>query len=236
MYCSPAAKFDSDQSELLDDYLLQLARFHFVWNAFELASKCLVPKRVVKCKDSEVQRSYIQAVPIAHRKVMENVSHVCVALAKGDASFRKPIKEVDGSYFLGQVAQNMKIFRNHVFHGHENLPEPDDLTNVFKTKLDGKGILSVQSYRVILFTRLTLHMIQALAHTDLKRNATVPVSCIQFLTSYHDYEFDFPCKFALNLASSWSQKDESRPCAQAIESLAADCDVPQDIREIICSH
>ena len=235
MYCAPAAQYDSDQSQLLNDYVLQLVRFHFVWNAFEVASSCFFPKHVINSKDRDDQRSNSMAIPAAHRQVMASVHANCLVLARGVASADLRLKQGEGLGFLRRVGENMEAFRNYIFHGQEDFPAPEDLRKEFKDKLDGEGVLSVKAYRLIYFTRLTLHMIQALALIDLKKGATVPVNEIQFLSSWHDYEFEIPCKFVINSASVCTRRMESPLSANEVELLAEGCEVPRELIEILCN-
>ncbi|MDE0001553.1 MAG: hypothetical protein OXQ29_02520 [Rhodospirillaceae bacterium] len=135
---------------------------------------------------------------------------------------------------LGEAGLLMLGFRHYVFHGNEAHPEPHDFRSEFRQMLDGGDCLSEHAYRLATFTRLTLHVIQALVQADLKRDAEAPVSDMPFLSSLHDHEFDISCKFALNLTSYWPDGSTAAYCTPAeIEYLADGCNVLPAILEVM---
>ncbi len=88
---------------------------------------------------------------------------------------------------------------------------------------------------MLSFTQLTLQVIQVLIHADLREDASIPVNDVPFLSSFHDYEFDIPCKFVLNLANCWSEELSPQLSPVDIDYFASGCDVPSDILETMGS-
>ena len=234
-YCSSASNYDDIQSELLDDHMLELVRFHFVWNVYETV-RCISG---VGCKmtsnNHEDRLSLLGAVPSALKELLTWEYETCLSLSKVKPVICKRMEKGNEASVLGKAGLLMAGFRDYVFHGEETPPEPDDLEDTFNGMLDGTRSLSAQAYRMLSFTRLTLHVLQVLIHADLREDASIPVNDVPFLSSCHDYEFDIPCKFVLNLANCWSEELTPRLSLLDIEYFASGCNVPSDILETMCS-
>ena len=192
LYCSSASDYDDKQSELLDDYMLELVRFHFVWNAYETVRSISEVGCKMTTKIPEDRLSLFGAVPIAHKELLTWVYKACLPLAEVKPIICRRLKNGNEDSVLGKAGLLMAGFRDYVFHGEEPPPEPDDLEETFNGMLDGARSLSVQAYRMLSFTQLTLQVIQVLIHADLREDASIPVNDVPFLSSFHDYEFDIP--------------------------------------------
>ena len=226
-YCSSASAYDNRQSDLLDDYMLELVRFHFVWNAYELIRRRSQSGRQMTTKSNKARLELLNAVPPAHVDLVTSVYQISLSLATDNTAIRRRLLKGSEVSLLGKAGLLIAGFRDHVFHGNDNLPEPDDLVN--RVMHDGSQSLSVGAYRMAWFTRLTLHMIQSLAYAELTDEVpNVPVNDVPFLSRYYDCEFDIPCKFAITLANWFSDELTSRLSEAGIGYLAKGCDVPAE--------
>ena len=135
---------------------------------------------------------------------------------------------------IGKAGRLATAFRNYVFHGDEQPPEPDDWDGQFQRGLDGTGTVSLQSYRLVSFTRLTLHLIQALLHAELGRGSVVEAIDVPFLSRpWSDAEFELPCAFVLNVSSCWPEGRSPALSPEAIRYMAVGCDVPNVALELV---
>ncbi len=204
--------------------MLELVRFHFVWNAYELIRHRSLSGRQLTTKGNKARIELLNAVPPAHVDLVTSVYQISLSLATDKTAIRRRLLKGSEVTLLGKAGLLIAGFRDHVFHGNDNLPEPDDLVNLVMH--DGSQSLSVGAYRMAWFTRLTLHMIQTLAYAELTDEVpNVPVNDVPFLSRYYDCEFDIPCKFAITLANWFSDELTSRLSEAGIGYLAKGCDV-----------
>ena len=186
------------------------------------------------CKDPRARVALQSAVPAAHLQLLTRAYRRSASLSKDSPAILESLHKGREVSVLGEAGLLMLGFRHYVFHGNEAHPEPHDFRSEFRQMLDGGDCLSEHAYRLATFTRLTLHVIQALVQADLKRDAEAPVSDMPFLSSLHDHEFDISCKFALNLTSYWPDGSTAAYCTPAeIEYLADGCNVLPAILEVM---
>ena len=208
-FCSCASTYDDQQSDLLDDYMLELVRFHFVWNAYEsIRHRSLSGQKLIS-SSNKARLELLNAVPPAHVDLVTSVYQISLSLATDNTAIRRRLAKGNEVSLLGKAGLLIAGFRDHIFHGDDNLPEPDDSENLMMD--NGLQSLSVGAYRMAWFTRLTLHMIQSLTYAEFTDEVpVVPVNDVPFLSRYYDCEFDIPCKFAITLANWFSEELTTR--------------------------
>ena len=227
LYCEPAAGYDERQSRILDDYMSALARYHFVWNAYETVRNDSDAGRMMKTKNAADRETLAAKVPGAHLELLDRVCRPSRSLTQGSPEVQEWLKTKGvETHGLGKAGRLATGFRNYLFHGDEAPPAPDDWDDQFRTALDGDEAITLHSYRLTSFTRLTLHLMQALAHAELRRGYGMEVTDIPFLSRWVDAEFELPCAFVLNLASCWPEERGLALSSKAVTELAAGCDVP----------
>ena len=233
LYCSSAAEYDERQSILLNDYMSALARFHFVWNAYETARETSEAGGLLTSKNDGSRRALVERIPGMHRRLTEQAYDTSMSLVGRDVAILNRLKKGNEVLNLGKAGLLAAGFRNYLFHGHEARPEPDDWNGRFGNAIDGSGVVSLQSYRVRSFTRLTLHLIQALTHAELQPLREVEAGDVPFLPRGEDMEFDVPCRFLVNLASFWPEEPSLWLSKDAIERCAMDCGVSEHVLQLI---
>ena len=233
-YCSPAAAYDERQSVMLDDYMSALARYHFVWNAYEWARGRSAPGRLMTGKNAGHRKTLASLVPATQLELVNRICSACLPLARDSKAIRKRLNNMEGEKLgVGKAAVLTGTFRNYVFHGLEEPPEPDDWDVRFRKALDGAKAVSLKSYRMMSLTRLTLHLVQTLMHADLRRGHKIEVTDLPFLRAGPDYEFELPCDLALNLTSFWPKDRSLRLSQGAIRHLAKGSDVSGTVLELL---
>ena len=232
-YCSPAAEYDERQSIVLNDYMSALARFHFVWNAYETARKTSEAGGLLTSRNAGSRKALVERIPGMHRRLVERVYRTSMSLVGRDEAILKRLKKGKEVLNLGEAGLLAAGFRDYVFHGHEAPPEPDDWDDRFANAIDGSGVVSLQSYRVRSFTRLTLHLIQALTHAELQRLRGVEAGDVPFLSHGEEMEFEVPCGFLVNLATFWPEEPSLWLPTEAIEQCAIDCGVSENVLRLM---
>ena len=232
-FCSTAASYDAAQSRVLDDYLSAWTRFHFVWNAYEVVRCKSTAGRRMMHKDPSSRLTLQRVVPPAHLQLLTRAYHRGASLTKDNPVIREKSQEGREVSVLGKAGLLMREFRHYIFHGNEAHPEPDDFRSGLEQMLDGEDCLSDHAYRLVAFTRLALHVTQALVQADLPRDAKASINSVPFLSNWHDHEFEIPCRFALNLASY--RPDGSAACWSPgeVECLADGCGVSREVLDAI---
>ena len=168
-------------------------------------------------------------VPRAHLEMLDRVRGTCRSLSQENRTIREWLenKQVE-ALGVGKAGRLANGFRNYLFHGDEAPPEPDDWDDRYRTALDGDESVSLHSYRLVSFTRLTLHLIQTLMHAELRPGTTMEATDVPFLSRGVDAEFDLPYGFVLNLATCWPEERGLALSWKAIAELANGCDVPPE--------
>ena len=233
-YCEPANHHDQQQSEILDDYMSALARHLFVWNAYETVREDSDAGRLMATKNVADRKVLAERVPRSHLELVDWVYGWCGSLTQGSREIQKVLKSKRVEPLgLGKAGLLANRFRNYLFHGDEAPPEPDDWDERFSTAVDGEESVSLHSYRLVSFTRMTLHLIQALMHAELRPGADIEVTDIPFLSRGVDAEYDLPCGFVLNLATWWPEQRGNALSLRAITDLAAGCGVPAESLQLV---
>ena len=234
LYCEPSAHYDEQQSLIFDDYMSGLARYHFVWNAYAMARKDSESGRLMMTKNAADREVVATRVPQAHLDVLDRVRGACWSFTQGNGTIQKWLKKKEvETHGIGKAGRLANGFRNYLFHGDEAPPEPDDWDDRFGTMLDGKESVSLHSYRLVSFTRLTLHLIQILMHAELRPGQLIEASDVPFLSRGLDAEFDVPCRLVLNLATCWPEERGLALSSEAIAELAAGCDVSPETLDLV---
>ena len=225
-YCTPAADYDRCQGRILDDYMSALARYHFVWNAYENVRKYSCSGELMTTKNTAGREKLAARVPQAQLNLVDRTYRSCLSLTQGSPRIQKWLKtkQVEG-VGVGKAGQLATGFRNYLFHGDEVPPEPDDWDDKLSRALDGSEATSPHSYRLVSFTGLTLHLLQTLMHAEIKRSHDIETTDVPFLSRGVDAEFYLPCAFVLNLASCWPEERRNALSTKALEELAVGCDV-----------
>ena len=222
-YCSAAADYDDGQSILLNDYMSVLARFYFVWSAYEAVRRQSDAGRLLTSKDVGGRTILAGRVPPAQLELLNRVYRMSLASAQENKTILKSLKKRDEGLVVGKAGLIAAEFRNYTFHGNEALPTPDDWNGQFRARLAGDDVVSLQAYRMVCFTRLTFHLIQTLTHAELRRGYEVEIGYVPFLP-WRDCEFGVPSGFVLNLATCWPEERPLRLSSRALKHLAAGCD------------
>ena len=203
-----------------------LARYHFVWNAYENVRKYSCAGKLMTTKKTAGREELATRVPQAQLNLVDRTYGFCLSLAQGSPRIQiwLKTKQVE-AVGVGKAGQLATDFRNYLFHGDEIPPEPDDWDDKFPRALDGKEAISPHSYRLVSFTRLTLHLLQTLMHAEIKRSHDIETTHVPFLSRGVDAEFNLPCAFVLNLASFWPEKRWTALSTKELEEVAVGCDV-----------
>ena len=225
LYCAPAAHYNDVQSDLLDEYMLRLTRFHFVWHAYATVRDHSESGLKLTSSDLAARLPILSAQPRAHKELLSFGLSTCEKLAADNPRILKRLRKGNETTVVGKAGHLVAGFRDYLFHGHEAPPEPDDLEDPLIHRLRLPRASSVQASRMTAFSRLTLHMLQALLHADLRSGALIPVNYVRFLTPSVNDEYDIPCNFVLNLATFWPEADQPHLDEQEIGHLAAGCKV-----------
>lgn len=233
-YCSPSAAYDERQSRMLDDYMSSLARYHFVWNAYEMARSESAAGALMTSKYAGGRRTLAERVPPAQLGLLDRIYAASLSLAEESRKIRHRLegKQVE-QLGVGKAGRLAGAFRNHVFHGDEEPPVPDDRDDRFQRALDGAEVVSLQSYRMVSFTRLTLQLVQVLTHGELRPGVDIEMGHVPFLSRNSDCEFDVPCGFVLSLANCWPEERSLVLSPGAIEELAKGCGVSREVVELV---
>ena len=232
-YCEPAAGYDERQSKVLDDYMLALARFHFVWNAYETVRKTSEAGHLLISGNPRSRDTLVERIPSMHQRLVEQTYHTSMSLVGTDEAILRRLKNGTEVLNLGKAGLLAVGFRDYMFHGREEPPTPDDWDDWLENNTYGKGVVSLQSYRVMSFTCLTLHLIQALTHAELQPDAAVEAGDVLYLPRGDDMEFDVPCGFLVNLASVWPEEQERGLPQEAIEECSMDCGVSKRVLSLM---
>lgn len=237
-YCSAAVHYNDTQSNLLDDYMLRLTRFHFVWHAYATVRDHSESGQKLTSKDLRERLPILSAQPIAHKELLDFFFSACERLAMGDPQILKRLRRGNETTVVGKAGHLVAGFRDYLFHGHEAPPKPNDLEGPLIQKLRHPPTSSVQASRMIAFTRLTLHMLQALLHADLRTGVSIPVNYVRFLSTsvYDEHGDDIPCSFALNLATFWPDVNHPRLDEQEVKYVAEDCSVSAASLSLLASY
>ena len=233
MYCSPAADYDDRQSKLLNDYVSQLARFHFVWSAYKAVRSKSESGHLLTSKNVADRNTLAGRVPPVQLALLEQICRVSLSLSQGNDRILASLKKGDETSAIGNAGLIVAGFRNYLFHGHEAPPNPEDPSEQFLARLAGDEIDSFLAYRMAYFTRLTFHLIQILTHAELHRGHEVEINHIPFISRGTDWEFQVPSRFALNLSICWPEESSLRLSRQAMKHLAQGCEVSEEILELL---
>ena len=151
-HCSSSADYDDRQSRMLDDYMSALARYHFVWTAYETIRFDSDAGRLMTSGSSADREVFVARVPPALLKLLNQVYAVCGSLTReSDEIQRRLRRQQPEATVIGKSGRLASGFRNYVFHGDEQPPEPDDWDGQFQRGLDGTETVSLQSYRLVSF-------------------------------------------------------------------------------------
>ena len=233
-YCAPAAAYDERQSLMLDDYMSALARYHFVWNAYEWARGRCAAGRLMTGKNASQRKTLASMVLATQLELVDRIYIACLPLAQENKTIRNRLNNIKGEELgVGKAAVLAGTFRNYLFHGHEEPPEPDDWDVRFQKAPDGAGAVSLKSYRMVSLTRLTLHLVQTLMHAELRPRHEIEVCDLPFLRAGPDYEFELPCDLALNLTSFWPEDRSLRLSESAIRYLAKGSNLSGDVLDLL---
>ena len=237
MWCSQAAEYYDDQSELLDDYMFVLARFHFIWTAYETVRSMSNAGGMLTAAGTDGRVGLSERVPSAQLELLDWAYHKSLHLAQIDEGILEPSKTrdepLDEPLVVGKAGRLAAQFRNYIFHGDEAPPIPDESDDPFRAPMDGEGVVSLKAYRVMTFTRLTLQLIQILTHADLRRGHEVQLRDVPFLDWDGDCDVTIPSCFLVSLATCWPEKASAGLSREAIEHLANGCEVSRETLNVI---
>lgn len=154
-YCEPAADYDAEQSRLASLYASALVIFNFVWSAYEAATKAgagdFLPKEHTTFRARELMalhETVAYDLP-AFRHVAENAHRRVLHVGDLEGDRGKIDLYARGS--AAQAAELVRLFRNHLAHGNDAPPVPDQDHALCRT---------VRFYKV---ARLLLLLIQIIA-------------------------------------------------------------------------
>ena len=233
-WCRPPRVYDDAQSRIFDDYVSALARYYFVWNAYELARKESMHGRLLTKTYTEGRELFAAKLPPTHLDVVDRVRDTCETLAQEDPKTQERLKgkqnEVLGIVKAGRLAND---FRNYLFHGDEEHPTPDDFNDQLRMKRDAEESISLHSYRLVYFTRLTLHLIQALMHAEPGAQCAIEATDLPFLSRSVSVDFFLPFGFAVNLATCWPEERGLALSAKTVAEFAVGCNVPPESLKLI---
>ena len=103
MHCSHAADYDGRQSSLLDDYMSALARFHFVWTAYETVRSQSKAGRLLTSRDVDCRKAPVERIPCVHKRLVESIYRTSKSLVGEDEAILGRLKKGDESVILGEA-------------------------------------------------------------------------------------------------------------------------------------
>ena len=233
VYCSHAAGYDDRQSTLLNDYLAQLAQFHFVWSAYEAIRRQSESGHLLTSKIVGDRMMLVERVPPTQLVLLDRVYLACESMAQRNKRILMPLKMNDEDSVVGKAGLIAAGFRNYIFHGNDAIPTPDDWNDQFPSRLAGDEILSYQAYRLAYFTRLTFHLAQILTHAELRRSHDIELGYVRFLPWGSDCELGVPSRFLLSLSTCWPEEKSLRLSCRALQHLAEGCDVSGEVLKLM---
>jgi hypothetical protein len=158
-YCGTAYHFQNDRSKVVSSLSKQLTIFNFIWNAFEILSKCLSIPRLPKTLKE--RPSFVDNVQYFISNKFSSKSAVTVefyeeTLEKLTAkinsismhNFDYALKQNNFTCRSGKGIQIVRAIRNLFAHGAVSMPLPED--HSFDTFVDSEVI--ELSSRIVLFT------------------------------------------------------------------------------------
>ena len=246
-YCSSAADYYGFHSGLLDDYMSALARFHFVWTAFETIRDECDAGRLLTSREVGSRRTLARCVPPAQLQLLQRIYEACLPLAEGNEAILDLLNKRHEPLVIGRAGLLAYGFRNHIFHGNEGPPTPEDQDDWGEAAMEGDKFVSSKAHKMESFTRLTFHLIVILTHAEIRRiqevevasqlfpsnskfaTSEVMVGDLPFLPFDSDCEFEMSSHFALNLATCWPEASGLSLSRGAIKRLATGCDVSREV-------
>lgn len=233
LYCSSAADYDDRQSNLLNDYLSVLARFHFVWAAFEAIRRQSDAGHLLTSKYLGDRKALAECVPPVQLELLDRDYRRSLSLAQSNETILRPLMRGSEKLVIGKAGLLAAGFRNYIFHGHDAPPIPDDQNDQFRAQLAGEEVASWPAYRMACFTRLTFILILILTHAEVRGRHDVEFADVPFLRRDLDGEFRVPSSFVLNLATCWPEKSSRRLSRRMIIHLATGCEVSGEVLELV---
>lgn len=159
-YCEPVADHDAEHSRLASEYAAGLVVFNFLWSAYEAAIKAgaadFLPKERTSFRGRELlalHASTANGLP-AFGQITENAARRVFHVGDLESARSKLDRFPPGS--AARAAELARLFRNHLAHGSDSPPTPDQEHALCRT---------VRFYKV---ARLLLLLIQIVAIQALK--------------------------------------------------------------------
>lgn len=128
-YCEPVADYDAEHSRLASQYASALIIFNFVWAGYEAAIKVgvadFLPKEHSAFRGRELMalhETIASSLP-AFKHIVQNAYRRVLHVGDLEGDRTKIDRYVTGS--ATQAAELARLFRNHLAHGSDAPPVPD---------------------------------------------------------------------------------------------------------------
>lgn len=160
LYCEPAAGYDAEHSDLASRYASALIIFNFVWSAYEAAIKVAAPdvqprqRTAYRGRELLALHEATAARLPAFKRVAEDADGYAFHVGDLEEDRARVSKFRPGS--AQRAAALATAFRNHLAHGSDAPPIPDQ---------DHAGCRTRRFYKI---ARLLLTLIQVLAIAAVK--------------------------------------------------------------------
>lgn len=139
LYCDSVDDFENAHSESASKYMAALIVFNFLWSAYELAVKCS-PGAGDRGKTGARARDFIggMQVNIQKMQLFPHLLELAIAQCRragdpDDSEIAVELKKLDVKYPKGdpdcvglRAGEYLRMFRNHIAHGADKVPYPDD--------------------------------------------------------------------------------------------------------------
>ena len=166
MWCSPAAEYESANSEVAAKHLASVIVFTFVWTAYECAVDMMISGGGGKGARG---RDLVASVAPGHLPHLRETLLTAVELDPGgtDTLHRDMRRMLDAGSWAGIAAEHLRQFRNRSTHGDLPKPNPTDWGPRSEYVADMDPRLRRFSFNI----RLTLMLLQILAAADVEPGA-----------------------------------------------------------------
>lgn len=139
LYCDSVDDFENAHSESASKYMAALIIFNFLWSAYELAVKCS-PGAGDRGKTGARARDYIGGMhvnilkmPLFPHLLELAIAHCRRAGDPDNSGIAVELKKLEAKYPKGtpdcvglRAGEYLRMFRNHIAHGADKVPYPDD--------------------------------------------------------------------------------------------------------------
>ena len=120
----------------------QLARFHFVWSAYNAVRSQSEAGHLLTSKNVSDRITLAERVPPVQLELLARIYQISLPLAQRNERILESLKKGNEESAVGGAGLIVAGFRNYIFHGHEA-----PLTQKIRRTSSGRGWLVTKSSR-----------------------------------------------------------------------------------------